>query len=568
MESIKKEYYTLSKKEIDLIKEVDKNIPNFDNFQFKFGETGLNYEDKKAEKVFFRIGIITSIISMSKKGLPMGIMITGGVSGLKKEIKLKFKISSENGENLSVEEEKLYEEFINTENIEDSLNILFSKLKPEQGKGIVIIGIDNMSYSKKMSEILLKGLKFIGNCSYNVYNDISCPWLFFLTSINQMVFEKIELKYKMVFSPQDNYWLYLNNSFNKFHSYYKTVFKNKEINDYNNNYENELCIDLSNGMGILYKNQINNILYNKENNIQLKINYVNDNNINNKKNELTSLKIKNASLSSDLDSILYYLKDNKSNKMKKIRGEKIIILFCKMINFLIDNFSPNLKKKYYEMIKMSIITSLYSNKAFISYCENKLNNYKICYVKTGMKNLQRESKKYDISLCYEYNGQGTIYINKEIVKKFGQLSCLIETSKDSQIIELFQLFIALFNVTTSDGIANLLIIESLLKVMNLSIKDVYNFYEEIPYKMIDVKINGDNNNKYNIVANEDETKLLEPKNIQDKIDEIMNEYKNCRVLIRPSHDDNYLMIYTESENDENNKKIIDEIKKYIEEKKE
>ena len=104
--------------------------------------------------------------------------------------------------------------------------------------------------------------------------------------------------------------------------------------------------------------------------------------------------------------------------------------------------------------------------------------------------------------------------------------------------------------------------------MNLSIKDVYNFYEEISYKMIDVKIYGDNNNKYNIVANEDETKLLEPKNIQDKIDEIMNKYKNCRVLIRPSHDDNYLMIYTEYENDENNKKIIDEIKKYIEEKKE
>jgi phosphoacetylglucosamine mutase len=185
------------------------------------------------------------------------------------------------------------------------------------------------------------------------------------------------------------------------------------------------------------------------------------------------------------------------------------------------------------MIKMSIISSSYSNKAFISYCEKTLNNYKLCLVKPGMKNLERESKKYDISLCYEYNGQGTIYINKELTKKFGQLSCLIETSKDSQIIELFQLFIALFNCASTDGIANLLIIESLLKVMNLSIKDIYNFYEEIPYKMIDVKINSNNE----ILANNDETKLLEPKNIQNKIDKIMSKYNNCRVLVRPSRDD-------------------------------
>ncbi len=52
------------------------------------------------------------------------------------------------------------------------MELTFSKLKPEQGKCIVIIGIDNTSYSKKISEILIKGLKCIENCSFNLYTAI------------------------------------------------------------------------------------------------------------------------------------------------------------------------------------------------------------------------------------------------------------------------------------------------------------------------------------------------------------------------------------------------------------
>ena len=70
-----------------------------------------------------------------------------------------------------------------------------------------------------------------------------------------MTFQKIGLKYKMIFAPQDNYWLYLNNSFNKFHSYYNMVFKNKNKEN-ESKYENEICIDCSNGIGSIYKKQI------------------------------------------------------------------------------------------------------------------------------------------------------------------------------------------------------------------------------------------------------------------------------------------------------------------------
>ena len=576
MESNKDKYYKLSEKELNSICELDKTLENKGNNEFRIKLSNFICDEKQLKNLVFRAGIITSIFSMSKNGLPMGIMITGGNNNNSFN---GIKICSEKGEMLSNEEEEYFEEVINSNNIKESINTLFAKLKPKQGKCIIVIGIDNRESSKKLSEILIKGLKCIDNCSFNFYDIIPSPSLYFLTFVNQMTFQKIGLKYKMVFVPRDNYWGYLINSFNKFHSYYNIVFKTKEENKIK--YENEICIDLSNGVASLYKNQIMSIFNNKENKFPLKIHLINDNNnehelnincgINsilekkipkNKKEKYASI-VKCASLSSDLDSIIYYIdEEDGKNGIEIIKGEKIIVLYAKMLDFLIDNFSKNLKIKYNEMIKMGIITSKYSNGAFISYCENNLKNYKLSVTKTGINNIQKESKKFDISICYEYNGLGTIYISQDLSTKFGKLSSLIETSKDSQIIELFQLFIALFNSITSDGVSNLLVIESIMKSMNLSIKDVYDFYNEIPYKIVDIKM------KYNkFITNEDDSKIIEPKNMQIIIDELSNKYANSKIYVRPTGTEDCLRVYVESETDDNCKKIIEELSKRLKEEK-
>jgi len=579
MESNKEEYYKLSEKELNSITELDKTFVNKGNNEFRIKLSNSFCDEKQLNKLVYRAGIIASILSMSKSGLPMGIMITGGNNNNSFN---GIKISSEKGEMLSNEEEEYFEEAINSNNIKDSINTLFAKLKPKQGKCIIIIGIDNRESSKKLSEILIKGLKCIDNCSFNFYDIVPSPNLCFLTFVNQMTFQKIGLKYKMIFVPKENYWAYLINSFNKFHSYYNIVFKNKEESKIN--YENEISIDCSNGVASLYKNQIMSIFNNKENNFPLKLNFINDNNnahelnVNcgiktilekklpkNKKEKCASI-VKCTTLSSDLDSIIYYIDEgdlNGKNRIKIIKGEKIIVLYAKMLDFLIDNFSKNLKIKYCEMIKMGIITSKYSNGAFIYYCENNLKNYKLSLTKTGISNIQKESKKFDISICYEYNGQGTIYISQDLSTKFGKLSSLIETSKDSQIIELFQLFIALFNSITSDGVSNLLVIESIMKIMNLSIKDVYDFYNEISYKIVDIKVKY--NNKF--ITNEDDNKIEEPKNLQKIIDEISNKYKGSKIYVRPSDIEDSLRVYVESETDDNCEKILEELSKCLKEEK-
>ena len=109
--------------------------------------------------------------------------------------------------------------------------------------------------------------------------------------------------------------------------------------------------------------------------------------------------------------------------------------------------------------------------------------------------------------------------------------------------------------------ANILAIESILKIMNLSINDVYNFYEELPYKMVNVEVK----DKNKFVTNEDDSKLLEPNDVKNKIDELVKKYEKCRVLIRPSGTEDCLRIYVETKTDENNCEIIKEIEKYLKE---
>ena len=78
MESNKQDYYKLSKKEIESINELDLSFPKIENFYFKLGTTGFRYKEKKLDKLIYRAGIMASILSMSKNGLPIGIMISGG----------------------------------------------------------------------------------------------------------------------------------------------------------------------------------------------------------------------------------------------------------------------------------------------------------------------------------------------------------------------------------------------------------------------------------------------------------------------------------------------------------
>lgn len=221
----------------------------------------------------------------------------------------------------------------------------------------------------------------------------------------------------------------------------------------------------------------------------------------------------------------------------------MICLFGLTLKYLIEKLSKSLQVRFLQEIKIGVICTAYSNGAFMNYINNVLNFPLIC-AKTGVKHLHQKAKNFDIAIYFESNGHGTVYSNEEVLKKIQKLNCFIESSKDSQNLELISIFLSMFNRTTGDSLSALIAVESSLKLNNMNLNELYNIYTEL--ESINVKVIVKNKNVF--IPNEDDSRLIEPIEIQNKIDEIVKTYSNsiARCFVRPSGTEDIVRIYAEA----------------------
>jgi phosphoacetylglucosamine mutase len=224
--------------------------------------------------------------------------------------------------------------------------------------------------------------------------------------------------------------------------------------------------------------------------------------------------------------------------------------------------SKNLQDQFYKNIKIGIITTAYANGALMKYIEENLKGLNLDLAKTGVKYLHSKARNYDIAVYFEANGHGTIYCNEKLIDKFTLLSSLIENSKDSQILELIQKYISMFNPSIGDALSSLIATESALKVLDFSIEDVYLMYKELPSLNTKISVK----DKSIFKCNDNETKLIQPENLQISIDQLVSKFNQARAFIRPSGTEDVVRIYTEAENIDDAKlitqKLVEELKQY------
>jgi phosphoacetylglucosamine mutase len=203
--------------------------------------------------------------------------------------------------------------------------------------------------------------------------------------------------------------------------------------------------------------------------------------------------------------------------------------------------SSSLQTKFKEQIKIGIICTAYSNGIFMNYIKEIL-GFELVITKTGVKYLHRQAKKYDIAVYFESNGHGTTYSSEEVFKKIQKLNCFVESSADSQVLEMISIFLSIFNRTTGDSLSVLLAVESCLKFNNMSLLDLYEIYSELP----SINLKSTVSDKKVFVANEDETRLVQPESLQIFIDQEARKYQAGRCFVRPSGTEDIIRIYAEA----------------------
>ncbi|KAJ1374980.1 hypothetical protein KIN20_038199 [Parelaphostrongylus tenuis] len=102
----------------------------------------------------------------------------------------------------------------------------------------------------------------------------------------------------------------------------------------------------------------------------------------------------------------------------------------------------------------------------------------------------------------------------------------------------------MINEVVGDAMADLLVVESLLRWYGLSIEDWESqFYNDAPSAQIKVPVV--DRSKFKTTF--DETILLEPEGVQEKIDSFVKQYSGARAFVRPSGTENIVRVYAETQ---------------------
>jgi phosphoacetylglucosamine mutase len=164
--------------------------------------------------------------------------------------------------------------------------------------------------------------------------------------------------------------------------------------------------------------------------------------------------------------------------------------------------------------------------------------------------------KYDIGANDEPNGHGTIVCKWDRV--LDALKDKLETLEGQKIVWIMKLS----NMTVGDAVANLLLIESILRDLDMNVEDFSKIYEENPSRMYKVIVK--DRTKFKTIW--DESRLTNPIELQDKIDELVSATNEGKAFVRPSGTEDILRLYAEARTMEEMESLAQKILNEIETK--
>jgi phosphoacetylglucosamine mutase len=240
-----------------------------------------------------------------------------------------------------------------------------------------------------------------------------------------------------------------------------------------------------------------------------------------------------ASFDGDADRIIFFTLDP-AGIINVIDGDKIGVLFATFIKSQLNKLDLD--------AKVGFIQTAYANRAATNYVQNTL-GISTKYVATGVKHLHREAKNYDIGFYFESNGHGTVLFKQSFITQLKTIRVIGTDEESTAAIKILQ-FYQLINQLVGDSVSTLLATCYVLLDSELTVPIWRSFYENIPSKQYKIFVT----DKNRIITSVDESRIVEPKGLQDEIEKIVDKYSDtqCRAFIRPSGTENCVRLYVES----------------------
>lgn len=258
-----------------------------------------------------------------------------------------------------------------------------------------------------------------------------------------------------------------------------------------------------------------------------------------------------ASFDGDADRLIYFYKSaEEATTPTIIDGDKQFALIIMYIKSLLDKLGIT-----DEQLSHVCVQTAYVNSRATRFLKEKRINNELC--PTGVKNAHPIVVKYDIGANDEPNGHGTIVCKWD--KVFQALGEKAKTTVEGRkIVGILKLS----NMTVGDAMANLFLIESILRDLDLSISDFMAIYEENPSRMYKAIVK--DRTKFKTIW--DESRLTTPIELQERIDQLVASVQEGKAFVRPSGTEDILRIYSEARSVEEMETLAKQILEEIETK--
>lgn len=234
-----------------------------------------------------------------------------------------------------------------------------------------------------------------------------------------------------------------------------------------------------------------------------------------------------ASFDGDADRVVCFYVDG--TQFRLLDGDKIASLFASFIKQQLDALGLT-------QVTMGTVQTAYANGSSTAFLRHSL-QVEVPIVKTGVKHLHHQALKYDVGIYFEANGHGTVLFRPSFIARVQSLPA---SPAKQRLLGLAMLL----NQATGDAIADLLAVDAVLRVLQFpSFAKWSLLYSDLPSRQEKVKCL----DRSAVEVNEDETRCVQPAELQAALDAAVQRVQGGRAFVRPSGTENVIRVYAEAE---------------------
>lgn len=288
------------------------------------------------------------------------------------------------------------------------------------------------------------------------------------------------------------------------------------------------------------------------------------------------------SFDGDADRIVYFIPDFKTGNLDVLDGEKLLTLltmaFFKIISEIDECFKeclkidPLMKWIDFKQWHFGIVQTAYANSSSRKFLEKTYKQtwpaFEFITSPTGVKYSHHFASQFDWGIYFESNGHGAFVFKAQQRRLIQSYAGFLEKhylskgkpfKKQLTLFKLLDSWFGLTNLAAGDSMANFLLIQSGLRLLDLSVEKWHGVYKEMVASNTKCQVK----DKSKIKVNFSEDRIVTPPEIQFGIDKIIGGFPNSRAFVRPSGTEDIVRIYVETKTKGENEIVREKIKRLI-----